>query len=170
MELFIQLRDGVPVEHPIFGDNFRDAFPDIDTKNLPPQFARFERLLPPDATTLGEFETYDTSYAWFGKGKRRCVRDVFTKRPMNEMERAQKAADISAHWTNMLAQMIPAAQATAERYDGEVKEMWLHYAKALEDAEVTDPLSFMPPPAPRRDDQGKWSYVTDSGSAPDVIG
>lgn len=44
MELFIRIVDGQPFEHPIFGDNFRQAFPDVDTNNLPPEFARFERV------------------------------------------------------------------------------------------------------------------------------
>lgn len=47
MELFIRIVDGQPFEHPIFGDNFREAFPDVDTNNLPPQFARFVRVQPP---------------------------------------------------------------------------------------------------------------------------
>ena len=47
MELFIRIVDGKPFEHPIFGDNFREAFPDVDTNNLPPQFARFVRVQPP---------------------------------------------------------------------------------------------------------------------------
>ena len=41
MELFIRIKDGEPFEHPIFGDNFRAAFPDIDSDNLPPDFVRF---------------------------------------------------------------------------------------------------------------------------------
>lgn len=47
MELFIQIRNGQPFEHPIFGDNFRQAFPHIDVDNLPPEFAKFERVERP---------------------------------------------------------------------------------------------------------------------------
>ena len=43
MRLFIRLNDGVPFEHPIMEDNFRQAFPDIDLDNLPPEFAEFKR-------------------------------------------------------------------------------------------------------------------------------
>lgn len=53
MELFIQIRNGQPFEHPIFGDNFRQAFPDVDINNLPPEFARFERVQAP---TLDVYE------------------------------------------------------------------------------------------------------------------
>jgi hypothetical protein len=54
MELFIRIKDGQPFEHPFLGDNFRQAFPDVDTDNLPPEFARFERV---ECPTLGMYET-----------------------------------------------------------------------------------------------------------------
>jgi len=34
MELYIQIKDGQPFEHPILGDNFCAAFPDVDVNNL----------------------------------------------------------------------------------------------------------------------------------------
>ena len=54
--LFIQLRDGQPFEHPIFYENFRQAFPAIDPENLPTdRFAKFIRVAPPE---LGIYEVY----------------------------------------------------------------------------------------------------------------
>jgi len=47
MELYIRIVNGQPFEHPILEDNFRQAFPDVDINNLPPEFARFKRVLPP---------------------------------------------------------------------------------------------------------------------------
>jgi len=47
MELFIRIQDGTTVGHPIMGDNFAQAFPEIDKNNLPPQFARFVRVERP---------------------------------------------------------------------------------------------------------------------------
>jgi len=47
IELYIQIRNGQPFEHPIFGENFRQAFPHIDVNNLPPEFAKFERVERP---------------------------------------------------------------------------------------------------------------------------
>lgn len=55
MELFIRIKDGQPFEHPIFGDNFRQAFSDVDTNNLPADFARFIRV---EAPFIGVYETY----------------------------------------------------------------------------------------------------------------
>ena len=53
MKLFIQIKDGKPFEHPILGENFCQAFPEIDVNNLPPEFARFERVERP---VLGEYQ------------------------------------------------------------------------------------------------------------------
>lgn len=62
LELYIQIRDGQPYEHPIFGDNLRHAFPGIDTDNLPETFAKFVRVPVPNATFE---EVYDHStYVW----------------------------------------------------------------------------------------------------------
>ena len=48
MELFIRVdENGQAVDHPIVGDNFRQAFPNIDVNNLPSNFARFERVPAP---------------------------------------------------------------------------------------------------------------------------
>ena len=59
MELYIRIKDGQPFEHPIFGDNFRQAFPEIDTNNLPPEFARFERVEQP---LLGIYEAFSSEH------------------------------------------------------------------------------------------------------------
>ena len=56
MELYIQIVDGQPINHPIVEDNFKQAFPNIDTSNLPPEFARFVRIARP---TIGDFEIYE---------------------------------------------------------------------------------------------------------------
>jgi len=57
MELYIRIKDGQPFEHPIIGDNFRQAFPDVDVNNLPAEFARFERIERP---VLGVYEVMES--------------------------------------------------------------------------------------------------------------
>jgi hypothetical protein len=44
MNLYIQIKDGQPFEHPIFEDNFIQAFPNVDINNLPLEFAKFRRI------------------------------------------------------------------------------------------------------------------------------
>jgi hypothetical protein len=57
MELYIRIQNGQPFEHPIMEDNFRQAFPDVDTNNLPPEFAKFVRVVAP---ALGPYEKNQT--------------------------------------------------------------------------------------------------------------
>lgn len=94
MELYIRLADGQPVDHPILGDNFRQAFPDIDTSNLPPEFAPFERI---QAAPQKYEVTVGVTYQ-FVDG---IVKDVWEYRPMTDAERA--AVDALDAATNITA-------------------------------------------------------------------
>jgi hypothetical protein len=97
MELYIRIKDGKPFEHPILGDNFRQAFPSIDTENLPPEFARFVRVAPP---TVGVFEVCDECVYELVDG---VWTDVHNVRPMTAEEKATKIAQarasLPANWT-----------------------------------------------------------------------
>ena len=90
MKLFIKVKDGEPFEHPIFEENFVQAFPDIDTENLPPEFARFIRVPQP---RLDRFEIYEgVTYEWNGW----AFTDVHHVRPMSSAEREEVIARIKA--------------------------------------------------------------------------
>ena len=79
MELFIRIVNGQPFEHPIFGDNFRQAFPEVDTENLPSEFARFIKVTP----TPAEFEVpVGSTYVWSGA----AVTEVWTYAPMSQWQ------------------------------------------------------------------------------------
>ena len=82
MELYIKIKDGKPFEHPILGNNFRQAFPHIDTNNLPPEFARFVRVAAP---VLGPFEVYVECVYELVDG---VYTDVHKVRPMTDEEKA----------------------------------------------------------------------------------
>lgn len=86
MELYIRIVNGQPFEHPIFGDNFRQAFPDVDTNNLPPEFARFERIECPLVAAVYEVDA--VSYQWVDG----VVKDIWTVRPMTQEEKDAKIA------------------------------------------------------------------------------
>lgn len=53
MRLFIRLNYGVPFEHPIMENNFRQVYPNIDLDNLPFEFVEFKRKSIP---ILGIYE------------------------------------------------------------------------------------------------------------------
>lgn len=93
MELFIRIKDGQPFEHPIFGDNFSEAFPHIDTNNLPPEFARFERVDPP---VLGVYEK--NQRVQYERGADGVYRDVWYCDQMTADEIKSKQDEVKGQW------------------------------------------------------------------------
>ncbi len=92
MELYIRITDGQPFEHPIFADNFKQAFPDIDTENLPSEFAKFERVEQPSP---GVYQVYEGCvYTWVDG----IVKDVHTIREMTAKEKKAKQTSAKADW------------------------------------------------------------------------
>ena len=88
LELYIQIRNGQPHEHPIFADNFREAFSNVDTENLPDTFANFVRV---DKPTIGTYEVYEgVTYQWIDG----VVKDVHNVRPMTDEEQAAKTREL----------------------------------------------------------------------------
>lgn len=87
MELFIRIVNGEPFEHPIFGDNFREAFPHIDVENLPPEFARFERV-PKPSLVYATLNSAEPTYEWVDG----VVKDVWDITHMTDAEKTAKIA------------------------------------------------------------------------------
>ena len=94
MELFIRIQNGQPFEHPILGDNFRQAFPDVDTSNLPAEFARFVRVAPP---VLGVYEKNQTVSYQLVDG---AYTDVFTVEQMTAEEIATRQQATKDAWAS----------------------------------------------------------------------
>jgi hypothetical protein len=107
MELYIRIKDGQPFEHPIFGDNFRQAFPDIDVNNLPPEFARFERVERPVLSMYEVMVSEDATYELIDG----VYKDVWHKRDMTAEEREAKKQAITQS-----AQSAWAARPQAENW------------------------------------------------------
>lgn len=95
MELFIRIKDGNPFEHPIFGDNFREAFPHVDVNNLPSEFARFVRVSRPQ---LGVYEK--NQRVQYEKGVDGVYRDVWYCDQMTEEEKKAKQDAVKQEWNN----------------------------------------------------------------------
>ena len=92
MELFIRIKDGQPFEHPILGDNFRQAFPNVDTNNLPAEFARFVRVAPP---AIGVYQKNQTVSYQMVNG---AYTDVFSVEQMTAEEIAAKQQALKDAW------------------------------------------------------------------------
>lgn len=96
MKLIIRVKDGAAFEHPIFFDNFLQAFPEVDTNRLPPEFAWFVRVEPP---RLGPYEVY--MGVEYQKTEQGYFTDVHQIRQMTPEEKAQRQADVKEAWANM---------------------------------------------------------------------
>jgi hypothetical protein len=92
MELYIRIKDGQPFEHPIFGDNFRQAFPEVDVNNLPPEFARFERIASPILDVYEVMVSYEPTYELIDG----VYKDVWHKRDMTAEEKTAKQQEVIA--------------------------------------------------------------------------
>jgi len=153
LELYIQIRDGQPFEHPIFADNFREAFPDVDTENLPDTFAKFIRV---DQPAIGTYEVYEgVTYQWFDD----VVKDVHSVRPMTEEERAEKTAEMEAVANQIKLDRIAIINDTlTTETDETAQTLWLDCLTAHEAwvLESVNPITPMFPLFPRKDEAGNW--------------
>ena len=93
MELYIRIKDGQPFDHPILADNFRAAFPHVDTNNLPPEFARFERVARP---IIGAYEK--NQRVQYELGTDGVWTDVWYTDPMTAQEKVAKQDQVKARW------------------------------------------------------------------------
>lgn len=163
MELYIQIRDGKPFEHPIFGDNFREAFPHIDVNNLPPEFAKFERVPSPELAK--QFQIDYVQYEWVDG----IVKDVWYVRDMTEEEKQREIEGI----TNVLYQALQRFKDEAKEYlnstTGDEYNAWLAYATELDAWVLVDPLKPKFPKMPRYLEDGTLVTTNTTGGAPSVI-
>ena len=101
MELFIRIQNGQPFEHPILGSNFRQVFPDVDTNNLPAEFARFVRV---EAPSIAVYEKNQTVSYQLVNG---AYTDVFSVEQMTAEEIAAKQQTTKDAWaTNEFASWV----------------------------------------------------------------
>lgn len=165
MDLFIQIRNGQPYEHPILGDNFRHVFPELDVNNLPPEFAKFERIQNP--RNAGPYEVDEVSYQWVDG----VVKDVWTVRQMTQEEKDAKfqwLLDQAINTLNHRKQEIKKLLETS--LSEKSRKAWSDYLAELEAIIISDPLQFKLLSPLRLDENGEPLTITDAGSAPDVTG
>jgi hypothetical protein len=164
MELFIQIRDGQPFEHPIFGDNFRAAFPHINVNNLPPEFARFERIACPEEAT--GFQIDEVTYQWVDG----IVKDVWSVRPMNDSERATKIQELTERAYVIRDNSLRYAQTAIDQAPTEtIKQLWINYLSEWDAWVLVDPTQPKFPKVPVILEDGTVYTTNNSGSAPNVI-
>ena len=93
MNLYIQVKNGLPYQHPILESNLVQVFPDIDLNNLPSEFARFTRVPVPE---IGPYEIY--SGVTYELQEDNSYGDVHHIVPMSEEEKTAKQNAVKTTW------------------------------------------------------------------------
>ena len=164
MELYIQIKDGQPYQHPILGSNFRAAFPHIDVNNLPPEFARFERIDCPNEATM--FQVDVVSYQWVNG----IVKDVWSVRSMTEQEKNQKLQEIGERLQKSVENYKIISQFEIDNAATEqIKRLWIDHLAALNAWILVDPMNPKLPKPPVMQDDNVVFTLNDAGTAPNVI-
>jgi hypothetical protein len=154
LELYIQIRAGQPHEHPIFADNFKLAFPDVNVNELPAdRFAKFIRV---DQPAIDTYEVYEgVTYQWFDD----VVKDVHSVRPMTTKERTAKTAELTRMANQIKLDRIAIINdmLTTET-DEAAQTLWLDCLTAHEAwvLESVNPITPAFPLFPRKDEAGNW--------------
>jgi hypothetical protein len=147
MQCIIRIVDGQPFEHPIVMENFYTAFPHIDVNNLPPEFAKFERLSPPAALDgQGPYHIMAHHYAFdaaFDSWK-----DEWYLVDMTEEERAVKLAQGIADITATIAHLRTISETSLAEATDENKPTWQTYLDQLNALSLDDPFNVTLPTFP----------------------
>lgn len=167
MNLYIQIKDGQPYEHPIMEDNFVAAFPDIDVRNLPPNFAPFVRVPKPNSCDVYEIE--ECTYGWDNG----VVKDIWVSRPMTEQERIDKDEFEKARLIDMVERAKVITQTNIDNADTEEKRLaWEEFLTKLNSWVYTDWHNSMLPTPPSFPTPGALmaANIDAPGTAPNVTG
>lgn len=89
------MRDGQPYQHPIFEQNMREAFPEIDLDNLPEGFCHFVRVNRP---VLGPYEKNQTCSYVAVEGVEKTYTDHWSCENMTAEEIAAKQEAVKSDW------------------------------------------------------------------------
>ena len=87
MNLLIEIRDGLPVNHPVDESNLINAFPDPEERSL--RFVPFRRVLKPEDVVLNFGEKWKCEYKYVDD----CWQDVWSVVAMPQEELEQITSD-----------------------------------------------------------------------------
>ena len=165
MELFIKILNGQPFEHPILGDNFRQAFPHIDVNNLPPDFAKFIRV---DEPIVGVYQIADgPTYEWDNN----VVKDVWTIREMTEEEKENKNIILTTTILERIETLKDISRSIINNDENTLLvEEFTKYLNLLDHYKVLDPSNPQIPILPKFDENGNLLSNNSQGNPPNVVG
>lgn len=153
MNLYIQIQDGKPWQHPLLEDNVLQAWPGIDLNNLPANLARFRRHQQPgsDVLPVGNFQVPVCSYELASDG---AYEDTWTVR---EMDADERRITTKARTKSVAADLLALKELAADRIStttGDVQTAWQNCLTLLNSLDTSDPFNVAWPTLPRVDEDG----------------
>jgi alkylhydroperoxidase/carboxymuconolactone decarboxylase family protein YurZ len=147
MDCFIRIKDGVPFEHPIHPDNFKDAFPEIDPNNLPEGFAYFKRLEKP--FNPNPFKLHNCEYV---KIDDKTWGDKWTERNATPEEEVSIKLDLDKQLRELkVIYKDVALRTSSSTTNNDIKTYCSNYINTLENYQITNYLSINVPQPPLLD-------------------
>lgn len=107
MNLYIQLKDGLPINHPIQETNLLMIYPGLNTDNLPSDFCKFVRVEKPFPKLYQVFDPEEPTYEVIDG----VCYDVWHIRDMTEEEKQNKINELIAR------KPYPSWGVDVEKYD-----------------------------------------------------
>jgi hypothetical protein len=147
MECIIRIVDGQPFEHPILMDNFKARFAKVDIDNLPPEFAKFERIEMP--RVLAEQNPYcKLGLRYSFDSDMNKWKDDWYLIDLTDDEKLMKRAEEEFLVTNNINILKEFAYKNLESASDERKPIWQAYLDLLNNLTYDDPHNVVWPDIP----------------------
>lgn len=164
MQLFIQVVNGEPFEHPMALENLQQLIPGFDPENPPEGFVRFERVECPRVAT--PFEREISSYKLVDG----VFKDVWEVVPLTEEEKAAKKQELTDRIFAIIEMRKKFAEDMIANGPEDNKANWQGYLQKLNDWVLVDVLDPQIPIAKENGAPMVLLNTDEPGSAPNVIG
>ena len=159
MNLYIQIENGQPINHPAIEENLIHAF-----GSIPEGWNPFIRIQQEDANlTVGMYQKAIDSYGLSSDGI--TWQDVWTVVDMTEEEKNQKIKNQLLKCENYLDNVkLNTQKAIDELIDQNQIDVLKRYLSLLNAVTFTDPLNAVVPKGPKKDSNGNWSANVDENN------
>jgi len=152
MNLYIQMQDGQPINHPIIETNLIQVRPNIDLENLPSEFARFNRYQMPADLVTSPFQIPYNTYGLDADGVTYC--DIWAVRDMDDLERQARTMVEQRSVDEQVQSLKDHAAERIANTTGDVQTAWQNYLDSVNSMDTSDPFSVKWPAIPRVDSEG----------------
>jgi len=169
MNLYIQIINNQPINHPIFEEHLLAAYPDVDLSNTT-DFAPFIRLPQPDQVTLPrtELQVLESNYILMDDNK--TYTDGYYVRDMTPDEITETTNIYINAINSKINDYIEYTNANILTANSIDLPIWQTYLDAITSFTYTDPFTVIILRPPFRDKDGNLLSYTATGAKPNVIG